>query len=107
MINYVYLAPPVTIDVAGNHRVFGVGRGVLMVNVVNHQGSTHPAQLPVTILPGLGRHLFSWETAAVKGVNMVIAKRSYLDLGDFKVLLRKDGYCCTLDHLDLTTAAEN
>ena len=59
------------------------------------------------IVPGLGRHLFSGGTAAAKGVNVVIAKRSYLDLRDFKVPRRKDDYCCTLDHFDLTTAAQS
>ena len=36
MINYVHQTPPVIINVAGNHRVFGVGKG--MVIVVDHQG---------------------------------------------------------------------
>lgn len=33
---------------------------------------------------------------------MVIAARSFLDLGKFKVSLRKDGLSSTLNHLDLT-----
>ena len=41
-----------------------------------------------------------------QGVNPVIAKRSYLNLGDLKVPQRKNNVCSTLDHLDLTTAAE-
>ena len=86
MINCVHLnPPPVTMNVAGHQRIFGVGKGVLVANVVDHEGSRHPVRLPVTILPGLGRHLFSGGTAAAKGVNMVIENRSYLDLGDFRV----------------------
>lgn len=43
-------------------------------------------------------------TAVAKDVKMVIAKRSYLEMGYFKILLRKYGYCSTLDHLELITA---
>ena len=62
-------------------------------------------QLLVTTMPELGWHPFSGGTAAAKGVDMVIAKHSYLDLGDFTVPLRKDNHCATLNHLDLTTAS--
>ena len=105
MVEYVRLDPPVTINVAGNHRLFGIGKGVLVINVLNHVGSNHSMQLPVTIVPGLGQHLFSGGTAAAKGLSIVIANHSYLDLGDFTVPLRKDSHCSTLDNLDLTTAA--
>ena len=32
-----------------------------VVKVVDHQGSEHPVHLPVTNVPGLGRHLFQGE----------------------------------------------
>lgn len=38
--------------------VEGVGKGVLVVIVVDHLSSKHPVRVPVTIVPGLGRHLF-------------------------------------------------
>ena len=47
-----------------------------MASVVDHQGSKHLVQLPVAIVAGRRRHLFSGRTAAAKGVNMVITKRS-------------------------------
>ena len=56
---YVHLNPPVTINVPGNHRLYGVCQVVLVVQVLDHLVSNHSVQLPVTILPGLGRHLFS------------------------------------------------
>ena len=55
-------------------------------------------------MPGLGRYLFSEETAALEGVNTVIAKEPYVDVGQFKVLLRKDTECPTVDSLDLELA---
>ena len=76
--HYVHLNPPVTINVAGNHRLYGVGQGVLVVQVLDHLGAKHSVQLPVTIVPGPSRHLFSRGSAAMKGVNMTIAKNSYL-----------------------------
>ena len=102
---YVHLNLPVTINVAGNHCLYTVDQGVLVVQVLDHLGSKHSVQLPVTIVPGLGRHLFSGGSATMKGVNMVIGKNSYLDMGAFTVPLRKGSHCSSLDHLDLTTDA--
>ena len=59
--------------------------------------------LPATIAPGLGRHLFLGGLAATRGVTMIIAKNSFLDMGAFTVPLREDSLCSTLDHVDLTT----
>ena len=70
------------------------------MEVEDQQGTKHPIQLPVTIVPGLGR-LFSGGSAATKGVSVVIAARSYLDLGNFKVNLRTEENCSTLTYLDL------
>ena len=107
MNHYVQLDPPVIINVAGNHRLYGVGQGVLFVQVSGHIGSKHSEQLPVTVVPGLGRHLFSGGSAAARGVTMIIATKSYLDMGAFAIPLplRKDSHCSSLHHLDLTTGA--
>lgn len=66
MLSYVHLNPAVTINVARGHRLSSVGRGILMVRVEYQQGVNHDVQLPVTIVPGLGRHLFSGVTATAK-----------------------------------------
>ena len=73
--------------------------------MLDHIGSKHSVQLPVTVVPGLGRHLFSGGSAATREVPTLIATNSYLDMGDFTVPLRKDSHCSSLHHLDLTTAA--
>ena len=59
MLNYVHLEPPLTLSVAGGYRLSGVGKGIFMVEVEDQQGIKNPVQLPVTIVPGLGRPLFS------------------------------------------------
>ena len=105
MNHYVQLDPPVIIDVARNHRLYGVGQGVLVVQMLNHIGSKHSVQLPITIVPGLGRHLFSGGSAAARGVTMIIATQSYLDTGAFAIPLRKNSHCPSLYDLDLTTGA--
>ena len=56
-------------------------------------------------VPGLGRHLFWGRTAALKGINTVIANISYLDVDQFKVLVRKDTECPTIHYLDLEPAS--
>ena len=106
MKHYVQLDPPVTINVAGNHRLFnGVGQGPLFVEVLGHIGCKHSVQLPVTVVPGLGVNLFSGGSAATRGVTMIISTTSYVDMDAFTVPLRKNSHCCILHHLDLTTGA--
>ena len=55
-------------------------------------------------VPGLGRDLFSGGKAALRGINTAIVKESYLDVGQFKISLRKDTICPTIDYLDLDLA---
>ena len=75
---YVHLNLPVTtINVAGNHCLYTVDQGVLVVQVLDHLRSKHSVQLPATIVPGLVRHLFSRGVAAMNGINMINAKSSY------------------------------
>ena len=99
------LDPPVTKSIAGNHRLYGVGQGVLFVQALDHIGSKHSVQLPVTVVPVLGRHLFSGESAAAREVTTIIATTSYLEMGAFALPLHRDSHCSLLHHLDLTTGA--
>lgn len=62
----MHLDPPVPIKVAGTHRLSGVGKGGLIVQVEDQQGVKYPVKFPATIVPGLGRHLFTGGTAAAK-----------------------------------------
>ena len=60
--------------------------------------------LPAMNVPGFGHYLFSGGTAALKGVNTVITKESYLNAGQFKLDLRKDTDYPTIDYLNLELA---
>ena len=103
MDHYVQLDPSVINKVVGNHRLYGVGQGVLVIQVLDHIGSKHSVQLPVTIVPGLDRHVFSGGSAAARGVTMIIDTKSYLDMGAFAIPLRKDSHYPSLYHIDVTT----
>ena len=105
MNQYMQLDPPVTIDVVGNHRLYGVGQGGLVGKVLDHIGSKHAVQLTPTIVPGLGRQLYSWGSAATRWVNIIIANNSCLGMCELTVPLRKGNLCSTQDHLDLATDA--
>ena len=96
---------PVVIKVAGNHCLYGVGQGFLVVQVLDHIGSRHSVQLPVTIVLGLGCHILSGASPAARGVTVTIAMNSYIDIGAFAIPVRKDCHCSSLHHLDLTTDA--
>ena len=100
----VKLDPPATIVVAGHDTLRGVSMGTLTVRVTDAQEFLHDMLLPTMNVPGLGRHLFSGETAALKGIHTVIAKEPYLDVGQFKIFLHKDTECPTKDYLDLELA---
>ena len=57
--HYVQLDPPVTINVAGNHRLCIVGQGISLVQILDRICYKNSVQLPVSVVPGLGRHIFS------------------------------------------------
>ena len=101
----VQLEPPVAINVAGRCRLSCVGQGVLIVQVLDHIGSKHAVQLPVTIVLGPSSHPFSGGSAVTRGANVIIATNLCLGMGAFTVPLRNHSHCSTLHHLDLTTGA--
>ena len=103
MKDIVKLDPPATIVVAGHSKLRGVSVGTLTVtvSVTDGQDFLHDMLLPAINVSGLGRHLFSGGMVALKGVNTVIAKESYIQVGQFKIGLRKGTESPTIDYLDL------
>ena len=78
MKDIVKLDQPTMILVAGHSTLTGVSIGTLTVRVSDAQGFLHGMLLSTMNVPGLGRHPFSKETAAYKGINTFLAKESYL-----------------------------
>ena len=93
MKDTVKLDLPARIVVASHSTLRGVSFGTLTVRVTDAQGFLHDMLLPAMNVPELGRYIFSGGTTALKGKNMVIANESYLDVGQFKIPLRKDTEC--------------
>ena len=63
--------------------------GTLTVRVTDAQGFLHDILLPTMHIPGLDHHLFLGGTVALKGVNAVIAKGSYLNVVSLRYLYVK------------------
>ena len=93
MKDIVKLDQPATIVVAGHSILRGISMGTLTVRVTDVQRFLHDMLLPAMNVLGLGRHLLSGGTAALKDINTAIAKESYLDVGQFKIPLWKDTEC--------------
>ena len=87
MKDIVKLNPSVTIVVAQHTTPSGVSMGTLIIRVSDIQDLFQDLLLPAMDVPELGSHLFLGETVAQKGVNLVTAKESYFDVGQFKIPL--------------------
>ena len=106
MKNYVALKPPMIITTAGGNKLEGVAQGVLQVDVRDSKGISRNVSLPVTLVPGINKHLFSSCTAAQPGVRTVICKEgSYLDLGIFTIPLSK--FNNNMDYIDLAISGKS
>ena len=84
------LDPSETIVVASRSKLSGVSMGILTIRFTDTQGFLHDMLLPAIIVPRLAHYLLSGGTAALKQVNTVNTKESYLDVGQFKISRRKD-----------------
>ena len=105
MQDYTQINPPMEIKAAGHNTLFGTTQGTLLVVVRDTQDVCRTVQLPIILVPGLGRNLFSTAVAAQKGVKTIFTKEgSIVDLGLFSIqLTRLDN----LDHLDLAILKES
>ena len=99
MQDYTKISPPMEIKAAGHNTPLGIAQGTLLVVVRDTQDICRTVKLPIVLVPGLGRNLFSTAMAAQKGVKTTITKAgSIVDLGLFSIQLTRSD---NLDHLDL------
>ena len=105
MQEYTRIEPPMKITAAVNNVLRGTAQGILLVVVRGIYDGLRTVQLPIVLVPGLKRNLFSSSAAAKKGVKTIIEQKgSSLDLGAFRVQLpRLD----SMEYLDLTIAQES
>ena len=105
MQNYTQIDPSMEIKAACHNTLYGIAQGILLVVVRDTQDICRTPKLPIVLVPGLGRNLFSTAMAAQKGVKTIITKAgSIVDLGLFSIQLTRSD---NLDHLDLPISKES
>ena len=105
MQNYTEIYTPMEIKAAGHNTLFRTAQGILLVVVRDTQYVCRTVKLPIVLVPGLGRNLFSTALAAQKGFNTIFTKTgSIVDLGLFLIQLTRSD---SLDHLDLAISKES
>ncbi len=97
MFEYKILEKPSIITTAGMHRLRGSATGKLRVKVTDHNGEKKSVILPVTIVSGIGRNLFSSVTAHDKGFKTIISDNSRIENSIYKFPLRKNGQLFMID----------
>ena len=102
---YTPIDPPMETKAAGHNTLFGIAQGTLLVVVRDTQDICRTVKLPIVLVPGLGRNLFSTAMAAQKGVKTIITKAgSIVDLGLFSIQLTRSD---NLDYLKLAISKES
>ncbi|CAM9877412.1 unnamed protein product, partial [Laminaria digitata] len=72
MREYKKLKEPKTIVTAGNARVFATATGTIWGCIIDQAGQRVPVRISATIVPGLGRNLFSSVKAMNSGVSTIL-----------------------------------
>lgn len=80
MESYKHPGSPKMIHNARQQTVMGTATGDLQLQVTNSKGKNHPVTLEATLVPGLGRHLFSSDRARQTGVMTVIDHQPQLTI---------------------------
>ena len=90
MQGYTKICPPMEIKAAGHNTLFGIAQGTILVVVRDTQDICRTVNLPIVLVPGLERNLFSTALAAQKEVNTIFTKAgSIVDLGLFSIQLTR------------------
>ena len=102
MLEYSSINSPIEITAAGNNVLRGTTQGILQVLVRGTDDVLRTVKLPIVLVPGLKRNLFSSSAASQKGVKTIIEKSSSsLELGSFSVQLTRFK---NIHHFNLTIA---
>ena len=79
MHDYTEINLPMKIKAAGHNTLFGIAQGTLLVVVRDTQDVSRTVKLPIVLMPGLRRNLFSTALAAQK-VSKLFSLRSQAPL---------------------------
>ena len=90
---YVRLVEPREITTAGNYRLKGVATGVISGYIIDQTGVRQLVRLPVVVVPGIGRNLFSVPSATEQGATTMFAlEESRIETKDFTIPLQQVGW---------------
>ena len=91
MFEFKTLEKPSIITTAGMHQLHGTATGKLRVKVTDSHGEKKTVILPVTIVSGIGRHLFSSVAAQTRGFKTTISDDPSIENSTYKFPLHKKG----------------
>ena len=97
MSNYREVTSSRVIATAGNFELRPTATGDVTCEVKRSDGSKQTATLPIALVPGMGRHLFSSGLAKEKGISTILTADPHLRAGKVKFPLRQDGRLSKLD----------
>ncbi len=97
MINLQEINPAREITTAGMHTLYGTATGDIACEVTESNGEVHTARIPIVIVPGIGKHLFSSGSAKSRGIKTVIGDSPRLEKDNVHFPLREDGRLFKID----------
>ncbi len=97
MVHLRQINPAREITTAGMHTLYGTATGDIVCQVADSNGKMHTAHIPIVIVPGIGKHLFSSGSAKSRGINTVIGNSPRLEKDDIYFPLREDGRLFKID----------
>jgi len=97
MINLQEINPAREITTAGMHTLYGTATGDIVCKVADSDGKERTANIPIVIVPGIGKHLFSSGSAKSRGIKTVIGDSPRLEKDNMHFPLREDGRLFKID----------
>ena len=97
MINLQEINPAREITTAGMHTLYGTATGDIVCEIADNNGEVHRAHIPIVIVPGIGKHLFSSGSAKSRGIKTVIGDSPRLEKDNMHFPLREHGRLFKID----------
>ena len=90
--DYEALKEPRKITTAGTHQLEGDDTGVITGTITDKTGMKQPVKIPIVVVPGLGRNLFSVPQAALQGaITTFAADASRIETDSFVLPFKQVG----------------
>jgi len=97
MINLRKINPAREITMGGMHSLYGTATGDIVCQVQDSNGKEHTAHIPIVLVPGIGKHLFSSGSAKSRGIKTIIDDSPRLEKSNIHFPMREDGRLFKID----------